>query len=113
MKPAKISVWVEEAKGSKVAILNPLVQEITEALLALGGAAHRDMVVALVAKRRGIYRPPASLGQELDLAFSTYCGAMGVPGSHGLLHLPFGPSSRRWALTDQAHALLRSGAEGP
>ncbi len=97
-----------ERAGGGVAILNPLVREIVEILLDLGGAAHRDLVVAHVAKRRGIYRPSEAMRRELDEAFAAYCGGASDPRASGLLHLPYGPHSRRWALTDQAHAMLRS-----
>jgi hypothetical protein len=97
------------ATGAGVAILNPLVAEITQALLDLGGAAHRDLVVAYIAKQRGVYHPPESLRRELDDAFAAYCGQASDPRASGLLHLPYGPYSHRWALTDQAYGLLRGG----
>lgn len=111
MNQANIGTWAEPGKTKSVAILNPLVQEITGALLELGGAAHRDLVVAYIAKKRGVYRPAASLAQELDAAFSTYCGGASDRRSPGLLHLPYGPHSRRWALTAQAYGLLRGDME--
>ncbi len=97
-----------ERPGGGVAILNPLVGEIAGALLDLGGAAHRDLVVAYVAKRRGIYRPSEAMRRELDEAFAAYCGDASDPRAAGLLHLPYGPHSRRWALTDHGYGLLRS-----
>lgn len=111
MNQASASARIDEGRAANVAILNPLVQEITDALLDLGGAAHRDMVVAHVAKKRGVYRPSPAMGQELDAAFSTYCSRASDPRSPGLLHLPYGPFSRRWALTEQAYGLLRAGAD--
>lgn len=110
MNQASAEAWTDGAKRKSVAILNPLVEEITSALLDLGGSAHRDLVVAYIAKKRGLFRAPASLAEELDAAFSTYCGGASDPRSAGLLHLPYGPHSRRWALTDQAYGLLRAGA---
>ena len=100
------------ATGSGVAILNPAAAEILQALLELGGAAHRDLVVAYVARRRGIYRPSEALRRDLDEAFAAYCGATSDPRGAGLLHRPYGPGSHRWALTDQAYGLLRD-AGGP
>jgi hypothetical protein len=107
MGQARAEARTDDGRRKSVAILNPLVQEIAGALLELGGAAHRDLVVAYIAKKRGIYRPPEWLAKELDTAFSTYCGGASDPRSAGLLHLPYGPYSRRWALTDQAYGLLR------
>jgi hypothetical protein len=107
MSQARAETRIDDGRRPGVAILNPLVQEIASALLELGGAAHRDLVVAHIANKRGAYRPPASLAAELDTAFSAYCSGASDPRSPGLLHLPYGPYSRRWALTDQAYGLLR------
>ena len=101
--------WVE--RGAGVAILNPLVREITMALFELGGAAHRDVVVAHIAKKHGDFRPTSSMAQALDGAFSTYCAGADDPAGSSLLHLPYGPFSRRWALTDQAYGLLGGDVE--
>ena len=109
MGRARAETRIDDGRRNSVAILNPLVQEIADALLELGGSAHRDLVVAHIAKTRGLYRPPAGLATELDAAFSNYCGGASDPRSAGLLHLPYGPHSRRWALTDQAYGLLRDG----
>ena len=95
-----------EGRGKGVAILNPLVRDITQALFELGGAAHRDVVVAHIAKKQGVFRPTSSMAQALDGAFFTYCAGAGDPAGASLLHLPYGPFSRRWALTDQAYGLL-------
>lgn len=114
MNQASMSARIEEGRAANVAILNPMAQEITDALLDLGGAAHRDTVVAHVAKKRGVFRPSAAMAQELDAAFSTYCSGASDRHAAGLLHLPYGPLSRRWALTEQAYGLLRDGADaGP
>ena len=110
MNRAKVSLRNLEGAGAEIAILNPLVSEIVDALLDLGGAAHRDLVTAHIAGRRGIYRPPESLRRELDEAFRAYCQGAVDPRAAGLLHLPYGPFSHRWALTDRAYALLRGGA---
>ena len=52
MKQASTGARIDEGRAANVAILNPLVQEITGALLDLGGAAHRDLVVAYVRPAR-------------------------------------------------------------
>jgi hypothetical protein len=100
---------LERAAGG-VAIPNPLVGEIAEALLDLGGAAHRDLVVAHIAKRRGVYRPSEAMRRELDEAFAAYCLDASHPRAANLLHRPYGPHSRRWALTDHAYGMLRGQA---
>lgn len=96
-------------EGGPFAILNPLVAEIAHALLDLGGAAHRDLVVAYIAKRRGAFRPTDTLRGEIEQAFANYCGGAIDPRAASLLHQPYGPLSQRWALTDRAYRLLRGG----
>ena len=98
-----VAMQALDEPGADVSILNPLVAEIAQALLALGGAAHRDLVVAHIAKQRGVYRPSDALRRDLSEAFAAYCR-----GAQGLLHLPYGPFSQRWALTDQGYGLLRA-----
>jgi hypothetical protein len=100
------------AKTAAVAVFNPLVDEIARALLDLGGAAHRDVVVAYVGQKRGWYRPPESLKRDLCAAFDTYCGGASDPRAPELLHLPYGPQSARWALTDRGYRMLRFGEAG-
>ncbi len=104
---AQATARAEGGGAATVAILNPLVDEIIQALLAMGGAAHRDSVIAYIAKQRGLFRPPAELARALEEAFGAYCGGAVDPRSPGLLHLPYGAESQRWALTDQAYGLLR------
>lgn len=96
----------------EIAILNHLVAQIAEALLDLGGAAHRDLVVAYIAKQRGVYRPTEALRRELDEAFAAYCRGANDPRAASLLHLPYGPHSHRWALTDHAYLMLRGRPSG-
>jgi len=99
-------------KTASVAVFNPLVDEIARALLDLGGAAHRDVVVAYVGQKRGWYRPPEGLKRDLCAAFDTYCGGASDPRAPELLHLPYGPQSARWALTDRGYRMLRFGEAG-
>ena len=96
--------------GSREGV-DPLVGEIAEALLALGGSAHRDRVLEYLAGNRS-----AQGGVELSLraravaAFDAHCGS--DRDSHGVRSLfrkPFGPGAHRWALTAEAEAFLREG----
>lgn len=107
MVHAEADERVLEWTRGEIAILNPLVGEIIEALMDLGGAAHRDLVVAYVAKRRGLDRPSETMLRELGEAFAAYCQDASDPRAANLLHLPYGPQSHRWALTDQAYFRLR------
>ncbi len=85
----------------------PLVLEIMDALHDLGGQAHRDMVFDYIAANRantGV-RPPFDLYEDLLAAFEDHIDPA-VSGPR-LLALPFGPESRRWALTHEAAARLK------
>jgi hypothetical protein len=99
-----------EGAGGEVAILNPLAAEIAGVLLELGGAAHGDLVLAHLAKRRGLYRPSEALKEEVCAVFATYCQGAGDPRAANLFYRPHGADSHRWALTDWAHGLLRAKA---
>jgi len=94
------------AKFRSVALINPLIGEIADALLGVGGAAHRDVVIELVALRRGGH--PASEGLKRDLldAFNLHCERAEAEGRRPLVHLPFGEQTRRWSLTVDAFEFL-------
>ena len=106
------SVWVDQTDGWSVRIFDqtklPWSLDFLR-LTDLGGAAHRDLVVAYIAKRRGAFRPTDTLRGEIEQAFANYCGGAIDPRASSLLHQPYGPLSQRWALTDRAYRLLRGG----
>jgi hypothetical protein len=85
----------------------PLVFEIMDALHDLGGQAHRDLVFNYIAANRANAgnRPPQDFFDELLAAFDDHLEA-GPPRTR-LLALPFGPDSRRWALSDEGMTQLR------
>jgi hypothetical protein len=97
-------------KLKRFAMVNPMIGEIAGSLLDLGGAAHRDVVIDLVARRRGGFAASEGLRRELIEAFDLYCEFAGVGRKRPLLHLPFGKGSYRWGLTPQAHDMLMSAA---
>jgi hypothetical protein len=76
-----------------------MIDEIVEALLEIGGSAHRDTVIERVAVRRGADRVPDGLARDLVEAFDLHSASGEGPAR---LHLPFGEGSRRWALTSDA-----------
>jgi len=86
------------------------VAEIADALLEMGGSAHRDAVIDRVAIRRGHMVASEALRRELLEAFGRYCAAMARKGRPALFHLPFGEGSRRWSLTRD---VMRSVSEQP
>lgn len=84
----------------------PLVSEIMDALHDLGGQAHRNLVFDYIAANRANTgeRPPHDFFDDLLTAFEDHLE--GAPGSR-MLALPFGPESRRWALSQEGMAQLR------
>lgn len=101
-------VELASARGSRLARMaepHPLTAEIAEALMALSGEAHRDVVIARIAQHRHRDAKVASpaLREEILATFEAHCQAGVAPG---LFRLVFGPGSHRWALTTQAQAFL-------
>jgi hypothetical protein len=86
----------------------PLVSEIMDALHDLGGQAHRDLVFSYIAANRSNTgeRPPHDFFDDLLAAFDDHLES-GPPRTR-LLSLPFGPGSRRWALSQEGMAQLRN-----
>ncbi|ENZ81818.1 MULTISPECIES: hypothetical protein [Caulobacter] len=86
-------------------LTSPLIGEIVEALLTLGGQASASLVADTVALRRGGRRASAALVAELALALELH------RGHAASLDLPemitVGPKG--WALTGRAHLFLRRG----
>jgi hypothetical protein len=91
---------LDEVVGARHARSQPAtsaVAEIADALLEMGGSAHRDAVIDRVATRRGEMAVSEGLRFELIEAFDGHCAAR--TGRPALFHLPFGEGSRRWSLT--------------
>ena len=89
--------------------LDPVIADVTFALLSCQGAAHRDAVADLVIARRrsgAIARPPVTR-QQIFKAFDAYMSAVATRGLPSLLHRPFGADSYRWALTPLGLQLLQ------
>ena len=86
-----------------------MVGEIAEALLRLGGSAHRDQVIAcLWANRSGGGPMDLKLRARAVAVFDAHSRA-GLGGPRSLFRRPFGPGLNRWALTPDAEAFLRTG----
>lgn len=91
---------------------DPLVAEIAEALLSLGGQGHRDAVAERIATARGgaTAKPTEALTAHVRAAFEERL--MLDRAQHGrpaLFDLPFGAGSHRWALAREAETFLRWG----
>lgn len=93
---------------------DPLVAEIVEALLGLGGQGHRNAVVERIALARAgePAKPTEALVAHVRAAFEERLKldrAMHQP--RALFDLPFGDGSHRWALAPEAESFLRWGRE--
>lgn len=88
-----------------------MVGEIAEALLQLGGSAHRDRVLEFLAMNRSPEgEVQLSLRARAVAAFDAHSGSdRDSRGVRPLFRKPFGPGSHRWALTAEAEAFLRAG----
>ena len=86
-----------------------MVGEIAEALLRLGGSAHRDQVIAcLWANRAGRGGMDLKLRARAVAVFDAHSRS-GLAGPRSLFRRPFGPGLNRWALTTEAEVFLRTG----
>ncbi len=94
-------------KRKATALVNPLVVEIAVSLMDLGGEAHRDLVINMIAYRRGRQLASPALAREMIEAFDLHRGQARQIPAPALFHLPFGDGSRRWALTKDARGLLK------
>jgi len=97
------------AKGSKARHIDPLIAEILEALLVLGGCAHRQMVADQIAQRRSGRSGPAEVAarNEIYAAFDAYLAWAASRKTTPLLDRPLGEGSYRWALTDAGRRLFQ------
>ncbi len=88
---------------------DPLVVEIVDALITLGGQAHRDRVADAVASARAgaPTRATPALTAHLSAAFDDrLLFDRSVVGRPVLFALPHGAGSLRWALAREARAFL-------
>jgi hypothetical protein len=82
------------ARGNEI-----LAKKVREALLALGGEAHRGIVIQQVAKALGhdVRAIPEELEEALILSFDKTWRDERKRAAYGF-HLPFGEGSHRWAV---------------
>src|SRR5207244_272602 len=79
-----------------------LAKRLREALLSLGGEAHRAMVIQQVAKALGhdVRQIPEDLEEALIMSFDQNWRDERRRATYGF-HLPFGEGSHRWAVLRQ------------
>jgi hypothetical protein len=92
-------------KRKPLRVKHTLCKRVREALLSLGGEAHRTMVIAQVAKGLGhdVRQIPEELEAELIHAFEQTWRDEQKRAAYGF-HLPFGEGSHRWSVREQALA---------
>ncbi len=101
-------------KASRNPESDTLLAEIVDALLFLGGQAHRDQVIARVIAVRADGGGPAPeiLKAHIRAAFDwQYALDRSRRDRPPLFDLPFGETSHRWALAREAETFLRQGRE--
>jgi hypothetical protein len=97
------------ARPGRLRHADPVLVGILEALLVLGGQAHRQAVADQVAFRRTGRFGPADAAERDEIydAFDRYLAGTTTGRAQRLLWLPLGPGSYRWALTDASLRLLQ------
>lgn len=83
-----------------------LAKRVREVLLALGGEAHRALVIEQVARQMGhdVRQIPEDLQAALILSFEENWRDERRRATYGF-HLPFGEGSHRWAARPEAVAV--------
>lgn len=85
-----------------------LAAEIREQLKAVGGAAHRDVVIGRILQRKGVDGPAAERTRRALLsAFELHAHPEPDSEAQRLFDLPFGPDSYRWALGEPVRPVNR------
>ena len=85
------------------AAIDPLLREIFQTLAGRGGSAHRDLVIrSLIDGRAGAWAQGLDCARDQIIqTFENYLAfAETMADPHPYACLPFGPDSRRWALTE-------------
>ncbi len=90
-----------------IRVKTTLCRRVREALLSLGGEAHRSIVIEHVARNMGhdVRQIPAELQDEVIVSFEMTWRDERKRAAFGF-HLPFGEGSHRWGVIDPelAHA---------
>jgi hypothetical protein len=89
------------AARKAVRVKTTLCRRVREALLSLGGEAHRSMVIEHVARTMGhdVRQIPEELQLEVIVSFEATWRDARKRAAFGF-HLPFGEGSHRWGVID-------------
>ncbi|WP_397400967.1 hypothetical protein [Phenylobacterium sp.] len=96
--PQNIQADAPTAKRS-IRVKPATCKRVREALLSLGGEAHRSMVIEHVARNLGhdVRQIPEELQQEVIVSFEATWRDERKRAAFGF-HLPFGEGSHRWGI---------------
>ncbi|RAK65360.1 hypothetical protein [Phenylobacterium kunshanense] len=88
-----------------IRVKQTLCKRVREALLSLGGEAHRSMVIEQVARNLGhdVRFIPEELQMQLIVSFEETWKDERKRAAYGF-HLPFGEGSHRWSVRGEAFA---------
>ncbi|TAJ72407.1 MAG: hypothetical protein EPO51_09900 [Phenylobacterium sp.] len=88
-----------------VRVKETLCKRVREALLSLGGEAHRSIVIEQVARNLGhnVHHIPEELQQQVIVSFEAFWRDERKRAAYGF-HLPFGEGSHRWSVRNDAMA---------
>ena len=95
----------QDARKARKASKPTLCKRVREALLSLGGEAHRSMVIEQVARNLGhdVRQIPEELQSALIYSFEETWRDERKRAAYGF-HLPFGEGSHRWSVRTEAYA---------
>lgn len=98
--PQDISPEVPVAK-KPIRVKTTLCRRVREALVSLGGEAHRSIVIEQVARNMGhdVRQIPEELQQEVIISFEATWRDERKRAAFGF-HLPFGEGSHRWSVVE-------------
>jgi hypothetical protein len=85
-----------------IRVRQTLCKRVREALLSLGGEAHRSIVIEQVARNMGhnVHQIPVELQLEVIVSFETTWRDERKRAAYGF-HLPFGEGSHRWSVRSE------------
>lgn len=104
-KPQEPANDAPTGKKPPIRVRQTLCKRVREALLSLGGEAHRSMVIEQVARTLGhdVRQIPEELQLEVIVSFEQTWRDERKRAAYGF-HLPFGEGSHRWSVREDALA---------
>lgn len=97
----------QDATAAKktIRVKSTLCRRVREALLSLGGEAHRSIVIEQVARNMGhdVRQIPEELQLQVIVSFEKTWRDERKRAAYGF-HLPFGEGSHRWSVREDSYA---------